>query len=58
MAFIFLTYSTLVYFLPFLPAFFASISFFRAKRFGDLYGFGFVFFFGLDAIIRVIATSI
>jgi hypothetical protein len=46
------------YFFPFLPAFFASIAFFAAKRFGDLYGRLEVFFFGLNAIIRVMVTSI
>lgn len=44
----------LLYFFPFLPAFFASISFFAARRAGDLYGGVLVFFFGLNAIILVI----
>lgn len=35
-AFVFTDLSYGVYFLPFLPAFFASISFFASKRFGDL----------------------
>ena len=38
----------------FLPAFFASISCFAARRAFDLYGRVLVFFFGLNAIIRVI----
>ncbi len=42
------------YFRPFLAAFFSSISCFLARRFGDLYGRGLVFFFGLNAMIRVI----
>ncbi len=46
----------LVYFFaPRRPALFANISFFTAKRFGDLYGRLEVFFFGLSAIIRVMA---
>jgi hypothetical protein len=43
------------YFFPFLLAFFASISCFATKRAGDLYGRLEVFFFGLNAIIRVMA---
>lgn len=43
-----------VYLRPFLAAFFSSISCFLARRFGDLYGRGLVFFFGLNAMIRVI----
>ena len=50
--------SHLIYFFPFLAAFFASSSCFAAKRAGDLYGRFDVFFFGLNAIIRVIASSI
>jgi hypothetical protein len=41
---------------PFPPVFFASNSLFASKRFGDLYGRLEVFFFGLNAIIRVIAV--
>jgi hypothetical protein len=48
----------LYYFLTTLPAFFASISLFAAKRFFDLYGRLDVFFFGLNAIIRVMDNSI
>ena len=48
----------LIYFFPFLAAFFASSSCFAAKRAGDLYGRLEVFLFGLNAIIRVIGTSI
>lgn len=48
----------LVYFFPFLLAFFASSACFATKRFGDLYGRLDVFLFGLNAIIRVMATSI
>jgi nucleoside recognition membrane protein YjiH len=47
---------TKAYLRPFLVAFFSNISAFAARRFGDLYGFGFVFFFGLKAIIRVISA--
>ncbi len=43
----------LVYFFPFLLAFFASSSCFASKRFGDLYGRLDVFLLGLSAIIRV-----
>jgi hypothetical protein len=46
------------YFLFPFPAFFASISCLAAKRAGDLYGRVLVFFFGLNAIIRVIVVSI
>jgi hypothetical protein len=48
----------ILYFFPFLPAFFASNAFLASKRFGDLYGRFFVFLFGLKAIIRVMGTSI
>ena len=48
----------LVYFFPFFPAFLASISLFASKRFFDLYGRLEVFFFGLNAIIRVMSNSI
>lgn len=47
-----------IYFFPPLPAFFASISAFASNRFGDLYGRLEVFFFGLNAIIRVMVSSI
>ena len=47
-----------VYFFPPLLAFLASISFFAAKRFLVLCGRVEVFFFGLNAIIRVIFDSI
>ena len=50
--------SCLVYFFPFLLAFFASSSCFASKRFGDLYGRLDVFLFGLNAIILVMVTSI
>jgi hypothetical protein len=53
--FIFIGLPCLVYFFPFLAAFFASSSCFAAKRAGDLYGRFDVFFFGLNAIIRVMA---
>jgi hypothetical protein len=43
----------LVYFFPFLAAFFANSSAFASSRFGDLYGRFEVFLFGLNAIIRV-----
>jgi hypothetical protein len=48
----------MIYFFPFLPAFFASNSCFAARRAFDLYGRVLVFFFGLNAIIRVMAASI
>jgi len=54
--FTFIGSSDLIYFFPPLPAFFASISCFAAKRAGDLYGRLEVFFLGLNAIIRVIGT--
>ena len=42
-----------VYFFPLRLTFFANISCFTARRFGDLYGRLEVFFFGLNAITRV-----
>jgi hypothetical protein len=44
----------LYFFSPLRPAFFANISFFAAKRFGDLYG-RLVFLLGLNEINRVMA---
>ncbi len=48
----------LVYFFFLGAVFFANNSFFASKRAFDLYGRVFVFFFGLNAIILVMATSI
>jgi hypothetical protein len=45
---------SLDYFFPPLLAFLASISCFASRRAFDLYGRVLVFFFGLNAIIRVI----
>jgi hypothetical protein len=44
--------------LPLLAAFFASSSIFASICLGDLYGRFEVFFFGLNAIIRVMASDI